>query len=230
MCGVGAARQVRLHYDAVMQLLVASSNPHKVEEIGSILGAAGVMVMGLGDLPEQPPEPVEDGGSFEENARIKAVAYARATGRMCIADDSGLEVDALGGQPGVHSARFAEVSGVILPRDATRGQRDEANNRVLLEKLRDVPREQRAARFVCVMCVADPRGEVVLESRGTMEGVITDQPRGGNGFGYDPLLELADGRTSAELSPEEKNACSHRGAALRDMVQQLRMLGGGRSL
>lgn len=204
-----------------MQILVASSNPHKVDEIRSVLGASGIEVIGLDSLPQQPPEPVEDGDTFEANARIKATAYAKATSRMCLADDSGLEVDALGGAPGVHSARFAEINGVSLPVDAQRPQRDAANNALLLEKLRDVPREQRTARFVCVMCLADAQG-VLAETRGTFEGIITDNPRGSNGFGYDPLLELPDGRTSAELSPQEKNARSHRGAAVRAMAQHLR--------
>jgi XTP/dITP diphosphohydrolase len=127
-------------------------------------------------------------------------------------------VDALGGAPGVYSARYAGVVG-------TREQRDRANNERLLAELRAVPAEARTARFVCAVCVADPDGTVVAEARGTYEGVITDTPRGSNGFGYDPLLFLPDvGRTSAELSPADKNARSHRSAALRALVPQLRGL------
>jgi XTP/dITP diphosphohydrolase len=138
---------------------------------------------------------------------------------LCLADDSGLEVDALNGAPGIHSARYAGS-------DGTRAQRDAANNAKLLRELKDVPIEQRAARFVCAMCLVNPRGEVLAETRGTFPGVITDQPRGTNGFGYDPLLYLPDRRcTSAELSPQDKDARSHRGQAARLMAARLRRLG-----
>lgn len=196
-------------------ILVATGNPHKLEEIRAVLGPIGFEVLGLEDIGTLPPEPEEDGATFEENARIKATAYARATGRRCLADDSGLEVDALGGAPGVRSARYAGVG-------ATRAERDAANNALLLERLRGVPSGRRTARFVCAMCLADPDGSVVAETRGTFAGVIGEAPRGGNGFGYDPLLHLPEeGRTSAELSPAEKNARSHRGAAARAMADAL---------
>lgn len=200
-----------------MELLFASSNPHKLDEVRAVLAPLGVRVIGLDALPEggqggRIAEPVEDGDSFEANARIKAVAYAKAAGRMCLADDSGLEVDALGGAPGIHSARYAGVG-------TSRAERDEANNRKLLEALRDVPPERRAARFVCAMCLANADGTVLAETRGEFEGVIADHPRGANGFGYDPLLYLPDRRcTSAELPPQEKNARSHRGHAARRMA------------
>ncbi len=198
------------------ELLFASSNPHKVEEVRAILHPLGVDVVGLDALDDVPPEPEETGATFEENARIKAIAYAEATGRLCLADDSGLEVDALKGAPGVHSARYAGSG-------ETRGERDAANNDRLLRELAGVPHEQRTARFVCVMAIADPAGRIVHEARGTFEGIIGDAPRGANGFGYDPLLFLPDRScTSAELSSEEKNARSHRGQAARQMAEWLR--------
>jgi len=202
-------------------ILLASSNPHKVEEIRAVLTPLGVNVVGLDALERKPPEPVEDGETFDANARIKAVAYAKATGRVCLADDSGLEVDALDGRPGVYSARYAGV-------DGTRQERDAANNRKLLDELKNVPDAQRTARFVCAMCLADPRGNMLAASRGTFEGVIAREPRGSNGFGYDPLLYLPDEeRTSAELSPAEKNARSHRGAAARQMATRIGQLSDG---
>lgn len=207
-----------------MQVLVASSNPHKIDEIRQVLGACGVQVVGLDSLPQLPSEPAEDGDTFEANSQIKAITYAKAAGRVCLADDSGLEVDALDGSPGVHSARYAEMNGISVSPNADRAERDHANNTLLLEQLRDVPQEKRTARFVCVMCLADERGKVLAQTRGTYDGVITDNPRGSNGFGYDPLLQLEDGRTSAELSPQEKNARSHRGKAVRAMAEHLRRI------
>ncbi len=201
------------------EVLVATGNPHKIEEIRAVLAPLGLRVLGLDDCGGDFPEPVEDGATFEANARIKAVAYARMTGRAALADDSGLEVDALGGAPGIFSARFAGVG-------TTRAERDAANNRLLLERLRGVPSERRTARFVCAMCLAEPDGSVVAETRGAFGGVIVDAPRGANGFGYDPLLYLPElGCTSAELSPEAKNARSHRGHATRLMAERLLALG-----
>jgi len=194
-------------------LVIATSNPHKVEEIGAVLGQLGIQCLPLGDPGI--PEPKEDGATFEANARIKAIAYAKALGCTVLADDSGLEVDALGGAPGVHSAYYAGVG-------ATRAERDPANNAKLLKALEGVPDAQRNARFVCVLCIARPDGTILAESRGTFDGVIGHAPRGVNGFGYDPLLVLPDGRTSAELSSDEKNARSHRGNALRLLVPKLR--------
>lgn len=196
----------------MQKLTIATSNPHKVEEISAVLRPLGIDCVALGrtDIPE----PDEDGVTFEENARIKAVAYARALGEMVLADDSGLEVDALDGAPGVQSARYAGLG-------ATRAERDAANNAKLLAALAGVPDARRAARFVCVLTIARPDGTIIAESRGTFEGVIGHVPRGANGFGYDPLLVLPDGRTSAELTSEEKNARSHRGNALRLIVPKL---------
>jgi XTP/dITP diphosphohydrolase len=194
-----------------MRLLFASSNPHKVDEVRSILAPLNIDVIGLDRLENPPAEPVEDGATFEANARIKAGAYGRATGQLCLADDSGLEVDALGGAPGVYSARYTDVG-------ETRAERDAANNAKLLRELANVPEEDRTARFVCAMCLADATGKILAETRGEFPGIIARESRGSNGFGYDPLLYLPDrGCTSAELSTEEKNARSHRGAAARKM-------------
>ena len=202
-----------------MQLLFASSNPHKVKEVCQILQGEDLEVIDLGALEAPPAEPVEDGETFADNARIKAVGYARATGRWCLADDSGLAVDALGGAPGVHSARYAGTAG-------GRQHCDDANNARLLRELEGVPPERRTARFVCAMCLADPRGNVVAETAGTVEGVIGHAPRGDNGFGYDPLFELPElGCTSAQLPPEKKNALSHRGDAARKMAARIRNMG-----
>jgi XTP/dITP diphosphohydrolase len=192
-----------------MKLLIATTNPHKVREIGQVLEPLGLDVCSLADVAPHLPEPVEDADTFEGNARIKAVAYARALRMPCLADDSGLEVEALGGAPGVHSAYYAGVG-------RTREERDPANNRKLVSELRKLGDVDRSAHFVCALCLVDANANVLFETRGTFEGVIIDEPRGENGFGYDPHLFLPDvGKTSAELPPEAKNARSHRGAATR---------------
>ena len=202
-----------------MKLLFATSNPHKLRELRQMLSPLGITVEGLDALSSVPPEPVEDGETFEANARIKAVGYATATAMTCLAEDSGLEVDALDGAPGVRSARYAE-------HDGDRDARDRANNDKLLAALRDVPKADRTARFVCAMCVSSPEGAVRFEARGTFEGVVAEAPAGEGGFGYDPLLYVPDaGCTSAQLAPEEKNRRSHRGAAARALVQWLREQG-----
>lgn len=200
----------------MLRILFATSNPHKVAEVRAMLAPLGIEIESLDSLGSLPPEPEEDGETFAENARLKALAYAQATGLSALAEDSGLEVDALGGAPGVRSARYASASG-------PRAERDRANNAKLLREIASVEPEERQARFVCAMCLAAPDGRVLAETRGTYEGIITDRPRGTNGFGYDPLLYLPDlGKTSAELSPEEKNARSHRGKAARAMADALR--------
>jgi XTP/dITP diphosphohydrolase len=192
----------------------ASSNPYKLREVEQILAPLGVSIRHLGELGVTIDEPEEDQDTFEGNARLKAVYYAAKTGQCCLAEDSGLEVDVLSGAPGVHSARYSGAGG---ERDA----RDQANNQKLLQQLRGIPLEKRTARFVSTLCLVDAAGQVLAETRGTYEGLITDQPRGSNGFGYDPLLWLPDvGLTSAELSTEAKNARSHRGQALRALLQR----------
>lgn len=205
-----------MHDSPSLRLVVATSNPHKIEEIAAVLAPWGFRVLGLADAGGADlEEPDETGATFAENARIKAVAYAQALGVPCLADDSGLEVDALGGEPGVRSARWSGVGG-------DRATRDAANNRKLIERIAAVPSRERTARFVCAMCLAAPDGTVLAESCGTFEGVVVETPRGTNGFGYDPHLFLPDeGRTSAELSPEEKNARSHRGGATRAIAEIL---------
>jgi XTP/dITP diphosphohydrolase len=213
-----------------MQILIATSNPHKLDEIRAVAAghpALGLSFVGLSDVGLDVPEPVEDRPTFEGNAQLKAAYYAQHAGLPTLADDSGLEVDALGGQPGVLSARYSGVTG---GRDVV----DPANNRKLMAALGDTPADQRAARFVCAMAFADPadaaRSCVV---RGTFEGrIITpdqaDDPaepwrgRGANGFGYDPLFWLdSPGCTSAQLAPEEKNRRSHRGDATRKLLARL---------
>jgi len=199
-----------------VQLLFASSNPHKVREVGAIMRGLDIDVIGLDTIGHTDPEPVEDAETFAANARIKAVHYAKATGHLCLADDSGLAVDALGGKPGVRSARYAGIG-------ETRSEQDEANNALLLRELEGVALPDRTARFICAMCLVDPSGTVVAETTGTFKGVITMTPRGNNGFGYDPLFELPElGCTSAELPPEKKNALSHRGDAARRMAELLK--------
>ncbi|MGB0768276.1 MAG: non-canonical purine NTP pyrophosphatase [Phycisphaeraceae bacterium] len=214
-----------------MQLLIATSNPHKIDEIMAVVREVGadLELTSLREAGVDVPEPVEDQSTFEGNALLKARYYAEVSGRPCLADDSGLEVDALGGSPGVVSARY---SGVVGPREVV----DPANNRKLLEALGDTPPHQRTARFVCAMAVAWPSDErEPVCVRGTFEGrIITpdhaEDPahpyagRGANGFGYDPLFWLDDrGCTSAELDPREKNAISHRGHAARKLVAALRV-------
>jgi XTP/dITP diphosphohydrolase len=199
-----------------MKVLVATTNPNKVRELAEVLQPLGILVEGLLSLGRALPEPVEDADSFEGNARLKAVAYARMLQRACLAEDSGLEVDALGGAPGVFSARYADAVG-------TREQRDRANNTKLLHELAKLGPVDRSARFVCALCLVDARGRVLFETRGSYAGVIAECARGEGGFGYDPLLLLPElGRTSAELTADEKNARSHRGAATRALATFLR--------
>jgi len=194
------------------RVLVATTNPNKVREMHHVLAPLGYQVQGLDELGVDLPEPVEDAPTFEGNARIKALAYARALGTACVAEDSGLEVSALGGAPGVHSARYSETDG---PREV----RDRANNEKLLRELARADGTDRSARFVCALCLVDADGDVRFETRGTFEGVIGEAPRGTGGFGYDPLLYVpALGKSSAELTPEQKNQLSHRGAATRALA------------
>ncbi len=198
-----------------MEIVFATSNPHKLSEVRSMLQPSGISVRSLDDFSNVPPEPVEDADTFFGNARIKARAYAAALNVRCLAEDSGLSVDALSGAPGVHSARYAGASG-------SRDERDAANNKKLLAAMANVPDGQRGARFVCSMVVADPDGSIVAEAEGYYHGVIAREARGAGGFGYDPLLWLPDvNKTSAELAPEQKHARSHRGQALRQLLSRL---------
>ncbi len=198
-----------------MEILLATSNPHKLIEVRAILEPLGFTVIGLDAFDTEFEEPVEDADTFMGNAELKARGYARMTQVRCLADDSGLVVDALEGKPGVHSARFAGVGN-------TREARDEANNTLLLEKLEGVSAEKRTARFICAMCLAEPNGGIVAQSEGAFEGVIAHAPSGTNGFGYDPLFYVPDaGKTSAEMSSDEKHSRSHRGHALRIIASKI---------
>ncbi len=185
-----------------MKILLATKNRGKIEEFGRLFEEFGHEVVSLLDLGEI-PSVEEDGATFEENAIKKAKGYAEATGMAALADDSGLEVDALGGAPGVYSARYAGPSAT-----------DADNNRKLLKALEGVPEPERTARFRCVLALYLPDGRLIT-AHGTCEGLIALEPKGEGGFGYDPIFFVpSKGRTMAELSPEEKNAISHRGRAI----------------
>jgi len=194
-----------------VKLVLATSNPGKVREMAQHLAGLGLEVVSLAELgAAQIPE---TGKTFRENAELKAVAAAKATGLWALAEDSGLEVDALGGAPGVYSARYAGE-----------GADDEENNRKLLRELEGVEWPRRTARFRTVMVLASPRGEV-WAVEGACEGIIVHEPRGSGGFGYDPLFWAPElGKTFAEASPEEKDRVSHRGRALRQMIALIRAL------
>jgi XTP/dITP diphosphohydrolase len=217
------------------RIVIATGNPHKVSELRAMLALPGVEFIGLAEMGTELTEPAETGATFDENATIKARAYAAQTGLPCLADDSGLEVDALGGAPGVISSHYSTGG-----REAglSREERDAANNARLLRELEGVSPERRSARFVCVMVLsaAPPdRGNregpapILVTTRGTFEGRIGlpgEVPRGSNGFGYDPLFLVGPDftHTSAELEPPEKNGLSHRGAAARAMLAELSRL------
>ncbi len=195
-----------------MELLIATHNRGKLREYQELLAGLPLTLSTLDDVGIG-EEVEESGATYAENARLKAEAYARQSGRLTLADDSGLEVDALGGEPGVRSRRYAGE-----------GKSDAERNEYLLARLRDVPANARAARFRCVIAIAEPDGRLWL-SEGTCEGEIAFEPRGKNGFGYDPIFILReDGRRMAELSPEEKNRLSHRARAAqgaREILKQL---------
>jgi XTP/dITP diphosphohydrolase len=196
------------------RVLIATSNPGKLRDFA---GAAQVHGIEIAALPHfaSLPTPVEDGKTFEENARKKAEEYSvAAPEQIVVADDSGLEVDALHGAPGVHSARYAADE----PHLADTNTDDEANNARVLSELSQISPEKRTGRFVCVLAAAR-NGKTVATFRGTAEGIILDSPRGNNGFGYDPLFYFPQiHKTFAELSPEEKARYSHRGSAFRQFL------------
>lgn len=191
------------------KLLIATSNPDKLREIRHVFADLDVELITLAEFGDV-PEAVEDGLTFEDNAVKKALHYSRLTGEWTLADDSGLEVDALDRRPGVNSARFAGAE-----------QDSAANNAKLIACLRDVPPEKRSARFRCAIAVSD-EGRILATASGTIEGVIIDEPRGQHGFGYDPHFLLPElGQTTAELDPAYKNRISHRGQALRNIRPKL---------
>ena len=197
------------------RILIATSNPGKLRDFA---GAAAVHGIEIDSVPNfaSLPSVVEDGHTFEENARKKAEEYSRhVAGEIVVADDSGLDVDALNGAPGVHSARYAADQ----PHLADENTDDEANNARVLRELRKVPAEKRTGRFVCVLAAARA-GQILATFRGTAEGVILDAPRGTAGFGYDPLFYFPEiQKTFAELSAEEKARYSHRGEAFRKFLE-----------
>ncbi|MDP2848310.1 MAG: RdgB/HAM1 family non-canonical purine NTP pyrophosphatase [Humidesulfovibrio sp.] len=188
-------------------LVLATRNAGKIKELEALLAGLGFSVLGLGDFPHI-GEIEETGTTFAENAALKARTVAQATGLVALADDSGLEVDALSGAPGVYSARYSDP-------DAT----DEKNNLKLLDALKDVAEAKRGCRFISLVAAIAPNGAELL-AEGRWEGRVLPSPRGAGGFGYDPLfLDQNLGQSAAELSPAEKNARSHRGRALRALLE-----------
>jgi XTP/dITP diphosphohydrolase len=197
------------------RILIATSNPGKLRDFAGAAGPHGIEIAGIPHFSSLPPV-VEDGLTFEDNARKKAEGYSYyVPGEIVVADDSGLEVDALNGAPGVHSARYAADE----PHVAEANTDDEANNARVLRELKGIPPEKRAARFVCVLAAAR-NGRTLATFRGVAEGVILSAPRGSNGFGYDPLFYFPQiQKTFAELTAEEKAQYSHRGAAFRMLLE-----------
>ena len=199
-------------------ILVATTNPGKVRELRALLGDQ-IEWRSLADFPGM-AEVKEDGATFAENARKKALGYARATGLWTLADDSGLVVDALGGAPGVNSARFSGERA----KGADRKVVDRRNMEKLLSLLRGVPMEKRTARFTCCLCLASTE-KVLIETQGFLEGLIAEEPAGRGGFGYDPVFLVPQlGETVAQLGEKEKNAISHRGNAMRKLKPLLQEL------
>ncbi len=198
-------------------IFVASSNPGKLRDFATAARVFGVEILPLPSLETIPPPP-EDGSTFAENACAKALYYSRTAPELLVlADDSGLEVDALGGAPGVHSARYASRTGVVNP---DRLSPDELNNQYLLSEIHSVPADERTARYRCVLALAR-NAAVLATAEGTVEGHILTAPRGTGGFGYDPLFWLPDRNlTMAELDVAEKQEISHRGRALQRLLQQ----------
>jgi len=190
------------------EIVVGSRNVGKLKEIQAVLAGLPVRLCSLADFPDA-PEVEETGTTFRQNAELKATALADHLDRLVLADDSGLEVDTLDGAPGVFSARYAGKHGD-----------DEANNRKLLEAIKDRPDSERAARFRCVIALAEP-GRVLLTVEGECEGFVAFEPRGDEGFGYDPVFIYPPvGKTFGELDPAYKNQVSHRGAALSKLRQE----------
>jgi XTP/dITP diphosphohydrolase len=205
----------------MLRILIATSNAGKLCDFAGAAVGHGVEIASIPDFSSLPPV-IEDGLTFEANARKKAEEYSRhVPGETVVADDSGLEIDALNGAPGVHSARYAADQ----PDKAEANTDDEANNARLLRELKDIPRAQRTGRFVCVLAAARD-GHTLATFHGTAEGIILDAPRGANGFGYDPLFYFPRiNKTFAELTAEEKSQYSHRGVAFRKFLDWRERLG-----
>lgn len=194
------------------QAIIATENEHKLEEIGSILKDLNLKVLSIKDTGLAGLDVIEDGNTFEENALIKARAVMEKTGQLAIADDSGLEVDILNNQPGIHSARFAGENAT-----------DDENNAKLLKLLKGVPLHRRTARFVCCIAAAFPNGDTIT-LRGECPGMIGFEPRGESGFGYDSLFIVEKyGKTFAEIGEKEKNKISHRAMALERLKKRLKI-------
>jgi len=201
-----------------LRLVVASRNSKKIREIGALLVPHGIEVVGISGFPDV-PEVVEDGASFAQNAAKKAAETARRISQWVLGEDSGLEVAALKGAPGIYSARFSGP-----------GATDESNNAKLMDELASVPEERRKARYVCNVAVADPQGTIRLQLEAACHGRITAEARGTNGFGYDPYFLIPEyHRTFGEMSPCVKQRLSHRGRALERLLPRLaRLLDGNR--
>lgn len=194
------------------EAVIATGNKHKLEEIGAILKEFNLKVLSMKDVDLEGLEIIEDGSTFKENSLIKAKAVMEKTGKLTIADDSGLEVDVLDNRPGIFSARFAGENAT-----------DKENNNKLLRLLKDIPLEERRARFVCAMAAVFPNGESLV-LRGECHGVIGFEPKGEGGFGYDPLFVVKDyNQTFAELGEEKKNKISHRAIALDKLKRELKI-------
>jgi len=194
-------------------LVLGTGNRKKGIELAALVAPLGLEVLTLADVPRA-IEVEESGTTFAENARLKAVEQAKHLGEWVLADDSGLAVDALGGAPGVYSARYSDP-----------GATDERNNEKLLRELRDVPLERRTARFVCSTALANPKGELLAESSGDCRGRILTSLHGAHGFGYDPLFEIVEyHRTFGELGLSVKAFLSHRARAMRALLPQLQRL------
>ena len=202
-----------------MKILIATTNPGKISEFRDMLGGEKFKWDDLSQHKDLPPVE-ETGRTFLQNACLKATAYAKKFNTHTIADDSGLEVDALNGSPGVHSARWAELNNA--------GKGDADNNDLLIHQLDNVPDEKRTGRFVCTLALAGPDGNIILTASDKVEGRILREERGENGFGYDPLFLIDElGKTTAELPPNEKHEISHRGKALRrlrDLMEKSKLI------
>lgn len=193
------------------RVVIATNNKHKLEEIGDMLKDYNIQILSMREVDLDGLEIIEDGSTFEENAIIKAKTVMEKTGIIALADDSGLEVEAIGNQPGIYSARFAGEAA-----------NDEANNKKLLELLKDIPLEERKGRFVCAIAVVFPSGEIITV-RGECEGIIGFEAKGSTGFGYDPLFIVSHlNKTFAELGSEAKNSISHRARALEKLKVALK--------
>ena len=203
-------------------IVAATRNKHKITEIGAITGKFGMEIISRDEAGVPPVEIPETGKTFEENSYIKASEIMKLCGRITVADDSGLVVDCLDGAPGVYSARFAGFEG-LWPAEGEEGAdtEDTDNNAKLIRLIREVPYEERTARFVSVITMVYPDGRVIV-ARGTVEGHLLLEARGGGGFGYDPLF-VPEGydKTFGELGPDVKNAISHRARALAELHRKL---------